>query len=77
MDQAHQVELLAAELRGHGIKVNGINRDGVVPRQRHLRGQVGQRAAVYGVPEEEPGAYYAERTLLGSRRCSTECSICC
>ncbi|HET7821505.1 MAG TPA: bifunctional aldolase/short-chain dehydrogenase, partial [Ornithinibacter sp.] len=29
-DQAHQVRLLAAELGEHGIKVNGINPDGVV-----------------------------------------------
>ena len=29
-DQAHQVRLLAAELGEHGVKVNGINPDGVV-----------------------------------------------
>ena len=29
-DQAHQVRLLAAELGEHGIKVNGVNPDGVV-----------------------------------------------
>jgi NAD(P)-dependent dehydrogenase (short-subunit alcohol dehydrogenase family) len=28
--QAHQVRLLAAELGEHGIRVNGINPDGVV-----------------------------------------------
>ena len=29
-DQAHQVRLLAVELGEHGVKVNGINPDGVV-----------------------------------------------
>ncbi|MDN5856046.1 MAG: bifunctional aldolase/short-chain dehydrogenase, partial [Actinomycetia bacterium] len=29
-DQAHQVRLLAAELGAHGVKVNGVNPDGVV-----------------------------------------------
>ena len=28
------------------------------------KGSGAQRAAVYGVPEEELGAYYAQRTLL-------------
>ena len=43
-DQAHQVRLLAAELGEHGIKVNGVNPDGVVPRLRHLRRRLGRRA---------------------------------
>ena len=64
-DQAHQVRLLAAELGEHGIKVNGINPDGVVRGSGIFAGGWGaKRAAVYGVPEDELGAYYAQRTLL-------------
>ncbi len=65
-DQAHQVRLLAADLGGHGIRVNGINPDAVVRGSGIFAGGWGaQRAAVYGVPEDELGAYYAKRTLLG------------
>jgi rhamnulose-1-phosphate aldolase/alcohol dehydrogenase len=64
-DQAHQVRLLAAELGEHGVKVNGINPDGVVRGSGIFAGGWGaKRAAVYGVPESELGAYYAGRTLL-------------
>jgi rhamnulose-1-phosphate aldolase/alcohol dehydrogenase len=64
-DQAHQVRLLAAELGEHGIRVNGVNPDGVVRGSGiFAKGWGAQRAAVYGVPEEELGAYYAQRTLL-------------
>jgi rhamnulose-1-phosphate aldolase/alcohol dehydrogenase len=64
-DQAHQVRLLAAELGEHGIRVNGINPDGVVRGSGiFAKGWGAQRAAVYGVPEEELGAFYARRTLL-------------
>ncbi|CAN5548865.1 bifunctional rhamnulose-1-phosphate aldolase/short-chain dehydrogenase [soil metagenome] len=64
-DQAHQVRLLAAELGEHGVKVNGINPDGVVRGSGIFAGGWGaKRAAVYGVPEEELGSYYAQRTLL-------------
>ncbi|WP_200949515.1 bifunctional aldolase/short-chain dehydrogenase [Leifsonia sp. Root227] len=64
-DQAHQVRLLAAELGEHGVRVNGINPDGVVRGSGIFAGGWGaKRAAVYGVPEEELGQYYAQRTLL-------------
>jgi rhamnulose-1-phosphate aldolase/alcohol dehydrogenase len=64
-DQAHQVRLLAAELGALGIRVNGINPDGVVRGSGiFASGWGAQRAAVYGVPEEELGQFYARRTLL-------------
>jgi rhamnulose-1-phosphate aldolase/alcohol dehydrogenase len=64
-DQAHQVRLLAAELGEHGIRVNGVNPDGVVRGSGIFAGGWGaQRAAVYGVPEDQLGAFYAQRTLL-------------
>ncbi|ROP26571.1 rhamnulose-1-phosphate aldolase/alcohol dehydrogenase [Pseudokineococcus lusitanus] len=64
-DQAHQVRLLAAELGEHGIRVNGVNPDGVVRGSGIFAGGWGaQRAKTYGIPEEELGAFYAQRTLL-------------
>jgi rhamnulose-1-phosphate aldolase/alcohol dehydrogenase len=64
-DQAHQVRLLAAELGELGIRVNGVNPDGVVRGSGIFAGGWGaQRAAVYGVPEERLGEFYAQRTLL-------------
>ena len=64
-DQAHQVRLLAAELGAIGVRVNGINPDGVVRGSGIFAGGWGaSRAAVYGVPEDELGAFYAQRTLL-------------
>jgi rhamnulose-1-phosphate aldolase/alcohol dehydrogenase len=64
--QAHQVRLLAAELGPHGIRVNGVNPDGVVRGSGIFAGGWGaKRAGIYGVPEEELGRYYASRTLLG------------
>ncbi|MFF1610977.1 bifunctional aldolase/short-chain dehydrogenase [Amycolatopsis sp. NPDC058278] len=64
-DQAHQVRLLAAELGAHGIRVNGVNPDGVVQGSGIFAGGWGaQRAAVYGVPEEKLGEFYAQRTIL-------------
>jgi rhamnulose-1-phosphate aldolase/alcohol dehydrogenase len=64
-DQAHQVRLLAAELGEHGIRVNGVNPDGVVRGSGIFAGGWGaQRAAVYGVSEENLGEFYAQRTIL-------------
>ncbi|MEU6196160.1 bifunctional aldolase/short-chain dehydrogenase [Streptomyces sp. NPDC047061] len=64
-DQAHQVRLLAAELGEHGIRVNGVNPDGVVRGSGIFAGGWGaQRAAVYGVEEAKLGEFYAQRTIL-------------
>ncbi|NEA22291.1 bifunctional aldolase/short-chain dehydrogenase [Actinomadura bangladeshensis] len=64
-DQAHQVRLLAAELGEHGIRVNGVNPDGVVRGSGIFAGGWGaKRAAVYGVEEDKLGEFYAQRTLL-------------
>jgi rhamnulose-1-phosphate aldolase/alcohol dehydrogenase len=64
-DQAHQVRLLAAELGEYGIKVNGVNPDGVVQGSGIFAGGWGaKRAEVYGVEEKDLGKFYAQRTLL-------------
>ncbi len=64
-DQAHQVRLLAAELGEHGVKVNGINPDGVVRGSGiFASGWGANRAKTYGIPEEDLGKFYAQRTLL-------------
>lgn len=64
-DQAHQVRLLAAELGQHGIRVNGVNPDGVVRGSGIFAGGWGaQRAATYGIEEDKLGEFYARRTLL-------------
>jgi NAD(P)-dependent dehydrogenase (short-subunit alcohol dehydrogenase family) len=64
-DQAHQVRLLAAELGEHGIRVNGVNPDGVVRGSGiFASGWGANRAKVYGVEEERLGEFYAQRTLL-------------
>ncbi|WP_062071733.1 bifunctional rhamnulose-1-phosphate aldolase/short-chain dehydrogenase [Demequina sediminicola] len=64
-DQAHQVRLLAVELGEHGIRVNGINPDGVVRGSGiFASGWGANRAATYGVEEEDLGKFYAQRTIL-------------
>jgi len=64
-NQSHQVRLLAAELGEAGIRVNGINPDGVVQGSGIFSSGWGaNRAAVYGVEEEKLGEFYAKRTIL-------------
>ena len=64
-DQAHQVRLLAAELGEYKIRVNGINPDGVVRGSGiFASGWGANRAAVYGVDEENLGEFYAQRSIL-------------
>jgi rhamnulose-1-phosphate aldolase/alcohol dehydrogenase len=64
-DQAHQVRLLAAELGQFGIRVNGINPDGVVRGSGiFAKGWGADRARTYGIPEDKLGEFYAQRTLL-------------
>ena len=57
--------MLAAELGAYGIRVNGVNPDGVVKGSGiFASGWGAQRAAVYGIEEEKLGEYYAQRTIL-------------
>ncbi|HOB56135.1 MAG TPA: bifunctional aldolase/short-chain dehydrogenase [Rhodoglobus sp.] len=64
-DQAHQVRLLAVELGEHGIKVNGINPDGVVRGSGiFAAGWGANRAKTYGIDEQDLGKFYAQRTIL-------------
>jgi len=64
-DQAHQVRLLAAELGQFGIRVNGVNPDGVVRGSGiFAKGWGADRARTYGIAEDKLGEFYAQRTLL-------------
>ncbi|MBC9926419.1 MULTISPECIES: bifunctional aldolase/short-chain dehydrogenase [unclassified Leucobacter] len=64
-DQAHQVRLLAVELGEYGVRVNGINPDGVVRGSGiFASGWGANRAATYGVDEQDLGQFYANRTIL-------------
>ena len=49
-----------------GIRVNGVNPDGVVRGSGIFAGEwLEERAAAYGVAPEALGEFYASRTLLG------------
>ncbi len=64
--QLHQMRLLAAELAPLGIRVNGVNPDAVIQGSKLFAGDWGrERAERYGVPLEQLGEYYAQRSLLG------------
>ncbi|MER7207704.1 bifunctional aldolase/short-chain dehydrogenase [Streptosporangium sp. NPDC020072] len=64
-DQAHQVRLLAVELGEYGVRVNGVNPDGVVRGSGiFASGWGANRAKTYGIPEEDLGRFYAQRTIL-------------
>ncbi|GLI27018.1 short-chain dehydrogenase [Agromyces rhizosphaerae] len=64
-DQAHQVRLLAVELGEYGVRVNGINPDGVVRGSGiFAAGWGANRAKTYGVEEKDLGKFYAQRTIL-------------
>ncbi|MDQ6897212.1 MAG: bifunctional rhamnulose-1-phosphate aldolase/short-chain dehydrogenase [Actinomycetota bacterium] len=63
--QAHMVRLLAAELGDIGVRVNGVNPDGIVRGSGIFAGGWGaSRAKTYGVAEADLGKYYASRTVL-------------
>src|SRR4029079_14123146 len=64
-DQPPQFRLLAAELGQYGIRVNGVNPDGVVRGSGiFAKGWGADRARTYGIPEDKLGEFYAQRTLL-------------
>src|SRR5690606_666653 len=64
-DQAHQVRLLAVELGEYGVRVNGINPDGVVRGSGiFASGWGANRAKTYGRAEAKLGEFYDQRTIL-------------
>ena len=69
-DQAHQVRLLAAELGDLGIRVNGVNPDGVVEGSGIFDGAWREaRAAAHGVAPEDLGDFYAHAPCSGRAWC--------
>ena len=66
-DQAHQVRLLAAELGPHGIRVNGVNPDGVVEGSGHLQRMPGVKLGPRPTASSpsDSASSTPTRTLLG------------
>ncbi len=63
--QLHQARLLAVELAPLDVRVNVVNPDAVVRGSSIFEGGWGEdRARTYGVPREELGQFYAQRSLL-------------
>ncbi|HET7572044.1 MAG TPA: bifunctional rhamnulose-1-phosphate aldolase/short-chain dehydrogenase [Gaiellaceae bacterium] len=63
--QLHQLRLLAAELGGRGIRVNGVNPDAVVRDSKIFAGDWRRdRAEKYGIDPAQLGDFYASRSLL-------------
>ena len=68
-DQAHQVRLLATELGPLGIRVNGINPDGVVHGSGiFANGWGDERAKVYGVPSPRSSVASTPGARCSARR---------
>ena len=60
-----RAHIARAELGAHGIRVNGVNPDGVVRGSGiFAKGWGADRARTYGVPEDKLGEFYAQRTIL-------------
>ena len=69
-DQAHQVRLLAAELGEHGIKVNGINPDGVVRGSGIFAGGWGANGPRSTASRRRTSASSTPSAPCSSARCS-------
>ena len=64
-DQAHQVRLLAVELGEYGVRSTASTPTAsCAARASSPSGWGANRAATYGVEEEDLGKYYAQRTIL-------------
>ncbi len=69
-DQAHQVRLLAVELGEYGVRVNGINPDGVVRGSGiFASGWGANRAATYGVTSRTSASSTRSARSSSARSC--------